>query len=67
MPATLPAVVARGALSLVTDPWTRVLEGKRLLGETPLLDVPLPAGDHLDTEVEVVIEPHRTTVKKLSF
>jgi len=36
----------RGLLTLDTYPWSRVSEGGRVLGVTPLVDVPLPAGVH---------------------
>ena len=51
--------------------------GKRALGDTPLIEIPLPPGTHrlrlenaaekVDTIIEVVIKPHETTVKKLAF
>ena len=60
-----------------TNPWTVVFLGKRRLGETPLLEYPLPAGHqvlrlenaetHLNTTVEIEILPGKTTVKKLTF
>jgi serine/threonine-protein kinase len=76
-PAARPAAVARGKLTLDTSPWTRVYLGKTLLGDTPLIEVAVPAGrhtlrlenegEHVSSVVEVVIKPGQTTVKKLSF
>jgi serine/threonine-protein kinase len=45
-PAPEPAVVVEegGFLTLDTVPWTTVYLGKRKLGETPLVKVPVPAG-----------------------
>ncbi len=51
--------------------------GSRKLGDTPLIDVPLPAGTHVlrlvnaekgvSSSIEVEIRPGQTTVKKLSL
>ncbi len=70
------AAAASGRLTLDTEPWTQVFLGKRKLGDTPLIELPLPAGTHrlhlvnaedkVDTVVEVVIKPNATTVKKLA-
>ncbi len=67
----------RGKLTLQTTPWTEVFLGGRRLGESPLLEVPLPAGKHtlrlvnpeagVKTSVEVEIVANRTTIKKLKF
>ncbi len=67
----------RGKLTLQTTPWTEVFLGAKRLGESPLLEVPLPAGKHtlrlvnaeagVKTSVEVEIVANRTTVKKLKF
>jgi serine/threonine-protein kinase len=67
---------ASGRLTLDTEPWTQVFLGKRKLGDTPLIELALPAGthklhlvnaeEHVDTVVEVVIKPNATTVKKLA-
>jgi serine/threonine protein kinase len=74
-PAGPAAVVRRGKLSLDTSPWTRVFLNGKELGDTPLLEVTVPAGRHvlllvndsknLKRSVEVEIEPGKTTVKKL--
>jgi serine/threonine-protein kinase len=76
-PAAHPVAAARGKLSLDTSPWTRVYLGKSLLGDTPLIEVSVPAGkqtlrlvnesENVSSSVEVVIKPGQTTVKKLSF
>jgi hypothetical protein len=68
---------APGRLTLKTDPWTTVYLGKKNLGDTPLINVPLPAGRHvlrvvnpekrIESTIEVEIAPNETTVKKLSF
>ncbi|HVE81345.1 MAG TPA: serine/threonine-protein kinase [Myxococcales bacterium] len=66
-----------GRLSLDTVPWTRVYRGGKPLGDTPLIDVPLPAGRQvlklvnedkgISTTIEVVIEPGKSTAKKLKL
>jgi serine/threonine-protein kinase len=66
---------ARGKLTLDTTPWTRVFLRGRKLGDTPLIDVTLPAGRHqlklvneekkISTVIEVDIRPGQTTSKKL--
>lgn len=70
-------VARRGALTLDTDPWTKVFVGKRLLGETPLIEVSLPAGrqqlrlvneaEKIDTVIEVEVLATGVTVKKLAL
>jgi serine/threonine-protein kinase len=67
--------VAMGKLTLDTTPWTRVFLRKQRLGDTPLIDVPLPAGRHqlklineeknISTIIEVEIRSGQTTAKKL--
>jgi serine/threonine-protein kinase len=37
-------VAEQGFLTLDTVPWTTVYLGKRKLGETPLIKVPVPSG-----------------------
>ncbi len=75
---TGPAKLARkGKLSLETEPWTKVYLGKRLLGETPLLEVPLPAGlqrlrvrnadEGIDALIEVDIIADSVVVKRLAL
>jgi serine/threonine-protein kinase len=68
---------AKGKLTLNTTPWTRVSLGKTVLGDTPLIEVPVPAGkqvlklvneaEGVSQTIEVQIKPGQTTVKKLSF
>lgn len=70
-------VAAAGKLTLKTTPWSTVYLGKKKLGDTPLLNVPLPAGKHLlrlvnpesnaENSIEVEIKSNETTVKKLKF
>ncbi|MBL8920123.1 MAG: serine/threonine protein kinase [Myxococcaceae bacterium] len=64
-----------GKLTLKTTPWTSVFLGGKKLGDTPLVDVPVPVGTHLlkltnseaglDSSIEVEIKAGQTTVKKL--
>jgi serine/threonine-protein kinase len=66
-----------GRLSLQTEPWTTVYLKKRKLGDTPLIQLPLPAGTHtlrlvnpesaIERTVEVQIQANKTTVKKLKL
>jgi serine/threonine-protein kinase len=44
--ASAPAQDAPGFLTFDTYPWTRVSDGARLLGTTPLIKVPLAPGAH---------------------
>jgi hypothetical protein len=71
------AAVATGKLTLDTTPWTRVfLRGKKL-GDTPLVNVTLPAGTHqlklvneeknLSAVIEVDIRAGKTTAKRLKL
>ena len=65
----------RGKLTLDTAPWSEVFLRGRKLGDTPLVDFPLPAGLHeftlvnegkgLRQVVEIEVEPGKTTVKRL--
>jgi eukaryotic-like serine/threonine-protein kinase len=76
---TKPAVkrLTKGFLSLQTTPWTLVFLGNKSLGETPMVNVPLPPGMHrlklvneekkLSTTIEVEIKPGQTTTKRLKF
>jgi serine/threonine-protein kinase len=64
-----PPPVAKGRLSLDTTPWTQVSLGKTVLGDTPLVSVPVPAGMHklrlrnaekgIDKTIEVEIQPDK--------
>ncbi len=49
-----------GFLTAKTEPWSRAYEGTRLLGETPLVNVPLTDGPHVIT----FVNPDYTPVKK---
>ncbi len=55
-----------GTLSFNTFPWTRVSEGGRALGTTPLYRVQLPAGSHtltLDNPDEGIHSSYTVTIK----
>jgi eukaryotic-like serine/threonine-protein kinase len=80
VPPPTPAAahkVAKGKLNLDTSPWTEVFLNGKSLGETPLLNVLLPAGRHtlklvndgkgIHTAIEIEIEPGKTTAKRLHF
>ncbi|MET0401582.1 MAG: PEGA domain-containing protein, partial [Cystobacter sp.] len=66
---------AMGRLTLDTTPWTYVYLRGRKLGDTPLIDVPIPAGRHqlklvnegknISTVVEVEVRAGQSTTKKL--
>ncbi|WP_224245762.1 protein kinase domain-containing protein [Hyalangium gracile] len=66
---------AMGRLTLNTTPWTRVFLRGRQLGDTPLINHPLPAGRHqlklvneeknISTVIEVEIWAGQVTSKKL--
>jgi serine/threonine-protein kinase len=68
---------AMGKLTLKTVPWTAVSLGGKKLGDTPLVDFPLPAGVHvlklanpeknIESTVEIEIQAGQTTLKKLSL
>ncbi len=75
-PTPAPKLV-KGKLTLDTTPWSEVfLKGKKL-GDTPLVDFPLPPGLHvltlvneqknLRTSIEVEISAGKTTMKKLKL
>ncbi len=79
-PAPAPApkhVAEKGKLTLSTTPWTRVSLNGRVLGDTPLVEFPLPAGRHvlklsnddkgISRSIEVEIKAGQTTTKKLSL
>ena len=73
--ATVEVRPAKGKLSLRTEPWTHVTLNGKPLGDTPLIEVPLPAGRHLlkltneqekvDTAIEVEVKPGQVTKKVL--
>ncbi|MDX2010271.1 MAG: PEGA domain-containing protein, partial [Myxococcaceae bacterium] len=75
-----PKAVVRkkpGLLSLQTTPWTIVYFGGKNLGETPLVNVPLPPGTHrlrlvndekkLSTTIEVELKSGQVTTKRLKL
>ena len=72
-----PLEAPQGKLTLKTTPWTMVYLGKKKLGDTPLLNVPVPAGKltlrlvnpetNSENSIEVEIKSNETTVKKLKF
>ena len=75
--APAPAAEAQGFLTLDTYPWTKVSENGRVLGNTPLVGVPLAAGTHVLTldnpqdnihqTTTVVVKAGETTAKRLGF
>jgi len=72
-----PRAVVRGKLTLDTSPWSEVFLKGRKLGDTPLVDFPLAPGIYVLTlvndgknirgQIEVEIQPGKTTVKKLKL
>ncbi|MBK7861971.1 MAG: serine/threonine protein kinase [Archangiaceae bacterium] len=72
-----PPPVQLGKLSLQTQPWTTVTCNGKVLGDTPLIDVQLPAGKQLlklvneekniSTSIEVEIKAGQTTKKQLKL
>ncbi|MBL8913953.1 MAG: PEGA domain-containing protein, partial [Archangium sp.] len=64
-------------LTLKNTPWTQVYLCKKKLGDTPIIDVALPAGRHTlrlvspetntESSIEVEITANETTVKKLKL
>jgi serine/threonine-protein kinase len=64
--APAPAANQPGYLTLDTYPWTHVSEGGRLLGDTPLIHVPLPPGGHtltLDNPEQGIHQSYGVTIK----
>ncbi len=69
------AEAQKGKLSLSTDPWTHVSLNGKLLGDTPLFEIPLPSGRHrlqlineqakIDLAIEVEVKPGQVTKKVL--
>lgn len=57
-----PGPAATGYLTIDTYPWTRVTAQGRVLGDTPLVRVPLPAGTHVLTLENPNEKVHQTTV-----
>jgi serine/threonine-protein kinase len=76
-PKSPSAHLAKGRLILDTNPWVQVFLNGKSLGQTPLLNLPLPAGRHflklvneakgVRSTIQVDIEPGKTTVKKLDL
>jgi eukaryotic-like serine/threonine-protein kinase len=70
-----PRPAAMGKLTLKTTPWTQVYLAGKKLGDTPLVDLPVPAGTHvlklvnpdsnLESTIEVEVKSGQTTTKKL--
>jgi serine/threonine-protein kinase len=54
--------VARGFLTVRTVPWSKVFDGARLLGTTPMANVPLSEGTHTLTFVNPDLPPTKKTV-----
>ena len=69
------AAVQKGKLTLSTDPWTHVSLNGKVLGDTPLIEVALPAGRHrlqlineqakINTAIEVEVKAGQLTKKVL--
>lgn len=76
-PSAAPTTVEMGRLNLDTTPWAIVSEGGRVLGQTPLVGVPLPAGTHtlvlsnpeqgLKTAYQVTINAGQVTSRRIGL
>ncbi len=76
-PVVAPKAVAKGKLTLDTSPWSEVFLNGRKLGDTPLVDYPMPVGLHvlklvnddkgLKGTIEVEIQAGKTTMKRLKL
>lgn len=76
-PAAPAATGEPGFLTLETYPWTKVTEGGRTLGNTPLVRVPLPPGTHnlklenaeqdINKQLTVVIKSGETMSKRIGI
>ena len=72
-----PTATAPGYLTLDTYPWTRVTMGGKVLGDTPLIRVPMSPGTHVltlensaekvRTTTTVVVKSGETTSRRLAF
>jgi len=66
-----------GSLTIDTSPWSVVSVGGRVLGQTPLIGVKLPAGNHvlslknpelgIETSYPVTIESGKTTARRIGI
>ena len=75
--AVLPRDDTARPLRLETEPYTQVFVNGRKLGDTPLVDVELPAGvqvlhlvnadEHIDQRIEVEIKAGQLTPKKIKL
>ncbi len=76
-PVEASAEAESGFLTLDTTPWSTVSTGGRVLGQTPLVAVKLPAGKHtlvlenpdlnLRTSYQVTINPGQTTARRIGL
>jgi serine/threonine-protein kinase len=76
-PAPPAASASFGFLTLDTSPWSQVSVGGRTLGQTPLVNVKLPAGSQvlslrnpelgIETSYAVTIENGKTTVRRIGI
>jgi eukaryotic-like serine/threonine-protein kinase len=63
---TVASAGEKGSLSFATFPWTRVSEGGRVLGTTPLYNIPMSAGQHaltLENSEEGIRTTYRVVIK----
>jgi serine/threonine protein kinase len=71
------AQAATGKLTLATSPWVEVFLGGKKLGNTPLVNVPVPSGEltlrlknaeeGIDQAYFLVVKPGKTTKKRLGL
>jgi serine/threonine-protein kinase len=76
-PIEVAATAESGFLTLDTTPWSTVSTGGRVLGQTPLVAVKLPAGKHtlvlenpdlnLRTSYQVTINAGQTTARRIGL
>jgi serine/threonine-protein kinase len=69
--------VPEGRLTLDSTPWSAVYLGGQLLGQTPLVELALPVGDHalelvnpdqgISTTYVVHVESGKTTVRRVGL
>jgi serine/threonine-protein kinase len=75
--ATPPPKEEVGFVTLDTSPWTKVSEGGRNLGVTPIVRVQLPAGPHtftlenpergIKSQVTVVVKAGESVTKRMAL